>query len=411
MDLNISTESGNPAVGPLQRINSTFARSINAIGDNAPYETTRKELLVEEKAKAWDTLAYERASDNEKLAGLIVRSIRKRERSGQPFGNVAAEARPPSDSHDMGGRFLWEQKRIEGSDIFKIARMAPKGAHLHLHLNSELPAEYLFAYARKPEVQETMFIRSTLPLNTPGAFRETEIVLSILPRQTLTGDLFAAEYNSDWKASSQRAWMLWTDFCRNFDAGATQDISFEEMPEITDPIDGQTTKLNRAECWAREKMMITRDLKYNRATTHNFMWACFNEGTRAFKGLLNYEGAFTWYIGHAIDNMIAQKVMYAELRPMLMDKSIPSDDGTRILSHSEQMKIILREVAAKKQSLEVKGELHKFPFGLRIIYCAPRSISKPQMRRELQDCLKLAMEFKDEGPIVGKHYRSCKMFY
>jgi adenosine deaminase CECR1 len=93
--------------------------------------------------------------------------------------------------------------------------------------------------------------------------------------------------------------------------------------------------------------------------------------------------------------MIDDKVMYAELRPMLMDKSIPADDGVRKLFHQDQMRLILEEVASKKEELQRKGKQDKFPFGLKIIYCAPRSIPKEWMQREIQDCIKLKLEFPD----------------
>ena len=93
--------------------------------------------------------------------------------------------------------------------------------------------------------------------------------------------------------------------------------------------------------------------------------------------------------------MIADKVMYAEWRPMLMDKSIPSDDGLRQLFHSDQMNIILEEVAKKKEELEAKGQLELFPFGLKIIYCTPRSIPKPRMKTEMLDCIKLKLAYPD----------------
>lgn len=115
---------------------------------------------------------------------------------------------------------------------------------------------------------------------------------------------------------------------------------------------------------------------------------------------MNYERVFTWYIGQAIDNMIADGVMYAELRPMLLDKTIPSDDGRQKLDHHWQMKTIIREVLKKQDELRSRGEIDKFPFGLKIIYCAPRSIPKPMMQKEIQDCIKLKLDFP--GLICGK---------
>jgi adenosine deaminase CECR1 len=110
---------------------------------------------------------------------------------------------------------------------------------------------------------------------------------------------------------------------------------------------------------------------------------------------MNYESVYRWYIDKAIDNMIEDGVMYAELRPMLMDKFIPSDDGRQKLDHADQMRIILEEVQRKQDYLHARGELHKFPFGVKIIYCAPRSIPKPMMQREIDDCISLKLAFPD----------------
>ena len=110
---------------------------------------------------------------------------------------------------------------------------------------------------------------------------------------------------------------------------------------------------------------------------------------------MNYESIYRWYISAAIDSMIRDKVMYAELRPMLLDKSIPSDDGIGRLDHARQMRLICEGVAQKQDELRQKNELDKFPFGLKIIYCAPRSIPKEWMQREIRDCIKLKLEFPD----------------
>jgi adenosine deaminase CECR1 len=101
--------------------------------------------------------------------------------------------------------------------------------------------------------------------------------------------------------------------------------------------------------------------------------------------------------------MIKEKVMYAELRPMLLDKSIPTDDGKDIVDNFSQMKLIVEGVRLKKEELESRGEGDTFPFGLKIIYCTPRSISKTMMQEEMKHCLELKREFPDL--ICGEKYR------
>jgi adenosine deaminase CECR1 len=93
--------------------------------------------------------------------------------------------------------------------------------------------------------------------------------------------------------------------------------------------------------------------------------------------------------------MIKEKVMYAELRPMLMDKTIPSDDGEGGLDHKKQMQVIIDVVNTRRKALAEAGRLNDFPFGLKIIYCAPRSIPKKMMQREINDCIALKQEFPE----------------
>lgn len=125
------------------------------------------------------------------------------------------------------------------------------------------------------------------------------------------------------------------------------------------------------------------------------VWARFNQATRCFKGLLNYKRVYSWYIGNAIDRMIDEGVMYAELRPMLLDKSIPDDNGKDRIDNASQMRMILEAVEAKKAQLEAEGRGHLFPFGLKIIYCTPRSIPTKMMQAEMRDCIDLKIQFPD----------------
>lgn len=104
--------------------------------------------------------------------------------------------------------------------------------------------------------------------------------------------------------------------------------------------------------------------------------------------------------------MIDEKVMYAELRPMLLDKFIEDDDGSREVRIAEQMELIKQAVAEKKQELIAAGKEHLFPFGLKIIYCTPRSIPESLMEKEINDCISLKEQFPDL--ICGKQ-RICEL--
>ncbi|KAK5131074.1 hypothetical protein LTR08_001360 [Meristemomyces frigidus] len=360
--------------------NDVLAKNIALAEKSTDYSHSRGYLLTAERKTAWDADAKSRASDTELEAQTIIVKIREHERiDPNLFGNLPGEAVPEAGTRDMGGRFLVNKPNVERSRVFAIAQKMPKGSHLHLHFNSELPAEILLPQARR--LEDTMFVRCTRPLLEKPDFAATEIVFNVLPKETPRANIFAADYNSDWKNAANAAWMRWCDFRQHFPS----DIPCEVRPG----------GLDVAESWVREKVMITTELAYNDRQTHNGTWACFNQSTRAFKGLLNYESVYRWYIGNAIDSMIRDKVMYAELRPMLLDKVIPSDDGIRQLDHKDQMNIICEEVQKKRQELEAAGKLDLFPFGVKIIYCTPRSIPKARMQTELQDCIKLKLQFPD----------------
>ena len=226
----------------------------------------------------------------------------------------------------------------------------------------------------------TFFVRSTKPLINRQDFKDCEIVFQVLPGDTVKADIFSPNYAPAVKEATS-PWMLWKDFRQKF----PEDIECE----------WNTPTLSRVECWAREKMVVTLEHAYGDRETLNSGWACFNVGTRAFKGLLGYESAYRWYVGAMLDSLIDDKIMYAELRPMLLDKDLPTDDGRGKLGHFEQMQIICDAVKEKQEALKAKGRIDQFPFGVKVIYCTPRSIPRPKMRSELDDCLKLKTKFPE----------------
>ncbi len=351
--------NGPPTMASSEAPEETLTRNFKDNVDAAQYHKKRTDLVDKEVNELWDAPARSRASAAERAAQKIIFRIRESERVDKElFGDLPSEEVPPEKSVDMGGKFLRALPRIKQSKVYEIACELPKGCHQHLHFNSEIPPEKLFPLARR--IESTMFIRSTQRLLNQEDFLETEIVFQVLPKDTKQANIFSPDYIALWKNTTNSPWMLWADFRKHFPS----DI------ETEDHIEG----LDAAESWAREKMVITQRQAFHKKLTHNRAWACFNQGTRAFKGLLGYEYAYRWYIGHAIDSMIQEKVMYAELRPMLMDKSLPSDDGLRQLDHNDQMRIIVEEVTKKQDELRARGEIDKFPFGLKIIYCTPRSI-------------------------------------
>ena len=130
-------------------------------------------------------------------------------------------------------------------------------------------------------------------------------------------------------------------------------------------------------------------------STSYSLQARIDQAARTVEGLLNYEGAYRNYISAVIDNLAEENIAYAELRLMLTEKYILCNNGIGKYSHSEQMRIIIASIEMKKEEFRRTGSSNSLRFGLKIIYCAPRSIPKGLMQQEVQNCIKLKLEFPD----------------
>ncbi|KAH7113860.1 hypothetical protein B0J11DRAFT_141912 [Dendryphion nanum] len=366
------------------------------------YSEKRKILLQDELKISWDLKAIQSASGIETRAGEIIRALREYERDFT-FGNLPSEAIPADNTLDMGGQFLTNKSRIESrSKLYEIAKLVPKGAILHLHFNAELHPERLLEEARGIK---NIFIRSIRPLLSKEDLNLTEMVFNVMPEDTSEADIFSKAYKGDganWRLPeiAPHIWMKWSTFQEQFTKHFPDEFVQTEEERLLNGIVPDSSvqgyvRLNPAENWLKHKMVLSKEEAYDPSQTVNGVWARFNQATRCFKGLLNYESVYKRYIGMAIDRMIEEKVMYAELRPMLMDKSIPSDDGRGKIDNAAQMQLILEGVAEKKSQLEKEGRGDDFPFGLKIVYCTPRSIPKTKMQSEMRDCIDLKIQFPD----------------
>ncbi|KAH8710258.1 hypothetical protein GQ44DRAFT_763093 [Phaeosphaeriaceae sp. PMI808] len=359
------------------------------------YDQNHAELLHSEAKQAWDRRAKPKASSgskhnkHEKQAASIIQAIREYERR-TIFGNQATEEIPGPETRDMGGQFLTNKDRIEHrSLLFRIAKLLPKGCLLHLHFNAEIPVQHLLEQARS---MENIYVRSTRPLITKEDLDQTEMAFNVLDNSKVEKnvDIFSQYYpgnETNWKTEEWKwwVWMPWKQFRNDF-GRYFPDYCKKSRPE--------GVSLEPAEEWLKSKIVLSEEEVYGLTQTVNGVWARFNQATRCVKGLLNYESAYKWYIGAAIDSMIKDKVMYAELRPMLLDKSIPTDNGEGKVDNSSQMQLIIDAVKEKQAELGEK-KLYQFPFGLKIIYCTPRSISTERMKEELSHCIELKQKFPD----------------
>ncbi|KAF4308371.1 Adenosine/AMP deaminase [Botryosphaeria dothidea] len=357
----------------IQQTGDLLRQNLNNPERRQEYDQQRGELLKEEQTNSWDRESKNSATHFQTRAADIVWKIREHERDNL-FGNRASEQIPEPSTRDMGGQFLTNKERIEEkSHLFKIVKKMPKGAHLHAHFNAELPVDNLLERVRN---MDTMFVRSTQPLILPEDYENSEIVFTVLRSDHAEADLFSKSYNPAFKNTENNPWMKWINLQSRFrDQAPSSALNAEE--------------------WVKKKMVLSEEEVYGTSQTVNGIWARFNQATRCFKGLLNFESAYRWYVKEAMRSMVRNGVMYAELRPMLMDKTIPSDDGLKNIDLEGQMKIIQDVIDEYKNELDSDDELSKLPWGIKIIYCTPRSIPKPKMQSELEDCIRLKIQFPD----------------
>ncbi|KAK2814134.1 hypothetical protein FQN50_000538 [Emmonsiellopsis sp. PD_5] len=340
---------------PIQNQNQNTTTGTNH-GTALPSSTTEylsalDSLQSQEHALAYDALAIANATQTERDAAAIFDAMRAKERE-RLYGH-----NPSSSTGGYGDHFLANVDRIDdgSSDLMRVARALPKGAHLHCHFNTVLHPSFLVRRARDVRC---MYVRSSCSL-AGDRFKEAAITFSVLREADVEGvgigDVFEKDY-------TPYAWMRYSTFLQRFPGG-----------------------LEKGEEWLASKMVLKVEDVHAVNQTLEGVWDLFNRSTQMMKGLFNYESAFRAYIGAAIDSFVADNIMYAEVRPNFFDKYIVSDDGETRLDHHAWLRIIREETAKKIRQLDAEGEKGRF-VGMKVIYCAPRSIRIEDMEWCLNDC-------------------------
>lgn len=110
------------------------------------------------------------------------------------------------------------------------------------------------------------------------------------------------------------------------------------------------------------------------------------------KGLFNYETAYRRYTRLCLEDFVRDNIQWAEIRPNFMTSNqLYIDDGTRLIDNHGIMEIIIDEVDKFKADVASRGGVF---WGVKVIYCTPRSFSRDQIRDSLDECL----QFKKKWP-------------
>ncbi|CAK7242806.1 MAG: hypothetical protein STHCBS139747_004308 [Sporothrix thermara] len=334
------------------------------------YNSKRAETVQTEAAMAFDHMCRENATDAEKLADRILLRLKKQDETGifakadmrDGYGNQRHKPFP-------GDHYLSNISLIEATDVFRAARHAPKGAHLHIHYNACLKPRVLLDLAAR---MDRMFITSDLPLvfskdsgDAPHKnFYSCEIQFQITSvKDENPGNLFSPEYHD-------RQHMQFCKFLAEF---PEKDMKMSAMD------------------WLVSKLVFNELETYDIPQTASGAWECFNARTRMMKGLFNYETVYRKYTKRFLRDLIADNIQYAEIRPNFMPTNqLWNDDGTAKLDNGGIVKLIIDACENFKAS---KAGKHNFD-GIKIIYCTPRSFSNDQVQLALEECF----EFKRKWP-------------
>ncbi|CAL3969197.1 unnamed protein product [Diplocarpon coronariae] len=342
------------------------------------YNRQLEQLQFEEKNRAFDTEMTATSSHIEKIAADIVRKIRAFD-----WENTYGKPLNVDDKRTQGGHFLGNIDLINKTELIKIAKKMPKGAHLHIHFNSCLPAKFLIHQARNIKA---MYIRSTLPLTTPQNWADSRISFMVMtPREANTirdaegneqhvglGDVFDESYVSN-------RWMSYKQFQQLF---SFQDSSGQDLVGTLG-----------AESWLEQKMHISEEEAHGCRQTGRGIWEKFNHRTQMMKGLFAYESAFRNYTRACILDFVRDNIQYAEIRPNFMAaNTLKTDDGTGSIGNEGIMRIIDEELKTTMGEIRKDGQYFG---GMKVIYCTPRSFRNELVEASLDECIDLKLRYKD----------------
>ncbi|KAI0169204.1 Metallo-dependent hydrolase [Hypoxylon sp. FL1284] len=273
---------------------------------------------------------------------------------------------------------------IEKTELFQVARLAPKGAHLHIHFNSTLLPSFLLDIAKE---MPNMYISSpTHKLRSKSDFNNCEIVFNLQDISAVVIDssedakgpnLFHQSYEKGqkmrydyfrvmWKAERElrRAsqepdvWAMDMDCDKwltsklifskeDVDLIFHPEDNLPEAPRLPETKEEEETRQRKAEeaGWPKDIELAYHDSPYNdvrkRATR---AWEKFNGRTRMMKGLFNYEKAFRAYTRKCLEEFVKDNVLYAEIRPNFMKSNqVLRDSGSGSFNNFGLMELIIEE--------------------------------------------------------------------
>ncbi|KAI0125269.1 adenosine deaminase [Xylariales sp. AK1849] len=291
-----------------------------------------------------------------------------------------------------GDHFMSNADLLETTGLYHVAQRLPKGAHLHIHFNSTLLPNVLLDIA---EGMDTMCICSNLPLTSLENLSCCEIQFLVkqddvikTERAKLLEDEKRTRASKELESEmcnllseryqcpqvGQGLWMRYNDFRKQW-----------ENSEACRLLKGLSSKE-----WLISKLVFNEQEAHHPAQTADGAWVKFNGRTRMMKGLFNYERAFREYTRRCLKEFERDNIQYAEIRLNFMQTNqIWRNNGSGQLTNKDTMDAIIEEWT------KFDKEDNKL-FGLKVIYCTPRSFPNHLVEKALDECL----DFKLVGILV-----------
>lgn len=215
--------------------------------DETEYTKALEQLQLAERSRAFDAETRARASKIETEAAALVLKIRAYDWDNT-YGKSHDAQGNPTGKRTEGEHFLGNVDLINKTELMKVARHMPKGAHLHIHFNSCLPARFLIQQARDIDA---MYIRSTLPLTSPKNMAAARISFMVMTPEEAThtkdatGKQTYVPLGNVWDAAYIcNTWMPYKKFQRHF--------NFVDSGHSLKGTPG-------AEIWLERKMLISEE--------------------------------------------------------------------------------------------------------------------------------------------------------
>ncbi|KAF7957701.1 hypothetical protein EAE96_003272 [Botrytis aclada] len=323
------------------------------------YDKALQSLQLAERRTAFDAKAEELASEVEKKAAKMVQRITDFDWENTYGKSVDAKGLA-TENRTQGEHFLGNVGLINDTKLFEIAKRMPKGAHLHIHFNSCLPAQFLIQQARDIDA---MYIRSTLPLTSRENYTASRISFMVMTPHEAThvkgeeketyvplGDITEIDYVPN-------SWMPYKQFQERFN--------------FVDETDTRLSGTTGAETWLERKMLISEDEAHGCSQTGRGIWEKFNYRTQMMKGLFAYESAFRNYTKECIKDFVR--------------------DNIQTIGNEGIMSIINEELHQTMQEIRSKGQYFG---GMKVIYCTPRSFDRGKIEIALDECIDLKKKYQ-----------------